>query len=78
MASENVELVRSLCSAWERGDWSSAAWAHPEIEFEVPGDIGPRRRQVDWSSRHRQGDARSSRHLGTHAARYGGISRARQ
>jgi ketosteroid isomerase-like protein len=25
--------VRSICEAWERGDWSSAEWAHPEIEY---------------------------------------------
>jgi ketosteroid isomerase-like protein len=33
MAPTNVDLVRSLYEAWQRGDWSSAAWAHPEIEF---------------------------------------------
>jgi ketosteroid isomerase-like protein len=33
MASSNVNLVRSLYAAWRRGDWSSAEWAHPEIEF---------------------------------------------
>jgi ketosteroid isomerase-like protein len=33
MASANVDLVRSLHAAWERGDYSSSQWVHPEIEF---------------------------------------------
>ena len=33
MSQENVELVRSICAAWDRGDYRSVGWADPEIEF---------------------------------------------
>src|SRR5438067_1764773 len=32
VSGERGPRVQSIYTAWERGDYSSAAWAHPEIE----------------------------------------------
>lgn len=33
MASPNVELVRAIHATWIRGDYSTADWADPDIEY---------------------------------------------
>jgi len=43
--SENLEIVRAIYAEWERGDFRSHAWAHPEIEVVAadgaePGTVG--------------------------------------
>ncbi|HEY6770891.1 MAG TPA: nuclear transport factor 2 family protein [Solirubrobacterales bacterium] len=37
MSQANVDVVKEIFSAWERGDFSSTDWADPEIEFTIPG-----------------------------------------
>ena len=41
--SENLDLVRSIFSAIERGDYTNAQWAEPEIEYVVVDELQPGR-----------------------------------
>jgi ketosteroid isomerase-like protein len=43
MTTSNVDLVRSICSAWERADFGSAEWAHPDIEYVIADGPSPGR-----------------------------------
>jgi ketosteroid isomerase-like protein len=43
MSQENVEIVRPIYAAWERGDFSWVGWAHPEIEYVIVEGPAPGR-----------------------------------
>ncbi len=43
MSSANLELVRSVGDAWERGDYSAGTWHHPEMELVIADGPTPGR-----------------------------------
>jgi hypothetical protein len=40
--SENLQVVHSILAQWERGNFRSVEWAHPQIEYSIIDEPGSR------------------------------------
>jgi hypothetical protein len=41
VASANLDLVKSICAAWEAGEYGATDWADPNLEFVIADGISP-------------------------------------
>ncbi len=65
----DLELVKGIFRAWERGDFSSVDWAHPDISYDVPGPTDETR-GIEGMSNHWAEWLRSYRGLRIEGRRY--------
>jgi ketosteroid isomerase-like protein len=69
MSQENVEIVQSIFAPWTEGDFSSADWADPEIEFRSIAEHGEAHGVAAMAERWR-GWLRAFEHFSSHAEEY--------
>jgi 2-polyprenyl-3-methyl-5-hydroxy-6-metoxy-1,4-benzoquinol methylase/ketosteroid isomerase-like protein len=41
MGSANLDVARSICAAWERGDFGSVDWADADLEYVIADGLSP-------------------------------------
>jgi ketosteroid isomerase-like protein len=69
MSQENVEIVQSIFASWTEGDFSSADWADPEIEFRSIAEYGETHGVAAMAKRWR-GWLTAFEHFSSHAEEY--------